>query len=53
MRCTVSKVHPTGDKEQWVKDEEAAQVIYEIGLYVMDGFGPSQIARKLTERKNP
>nr|WP_253292589.1 DUF4368 domain-containing protein [Intestinimonas sp. MSJ-38] len=39
------------DKKQWVKDEEAAQVVYEIGLYVMDGFGPSQIARKLTERK--
>ena len=29
------------DKKQWVKDEEAAQVVYEIGLYVMDGFGPS------------
>lgn len=40
------------DKKQWVKDEEAAQVVYEIGLYIMDGLGPSQIARKLTERKN-
>ena len=39
------------DKKQWVKDEEAAQVVYEIGLYIMDGLGPSQIARKLTERK--
>ena len=37
-------------KKQWVKDEEAAQVVYEIGLYIMDGLGPSQIARKLTER---
>ena len=37
--------------KSWIKDEEAAQVVYEIGLYVMDGFGPSQIARKLTERK--
>lgn len=49
--------HPYGymkssdDKKQWVKDEEAAQVVYEIGLYIMDGLGPSQIARKLTERK--
>ena len=24
------------DKKQWVKDEEAAQVVYEIGLYIMD-----------------
>ena len=39
------------DKKQWVKDEEAAQVVYEIGLYIMDGLGPSQIARKLTERR--
>lgn len=39
------------DKKQWIRDEEAASVVYEIGLYVMDGFGPSQIARKLTERK--
>ena len=39
------------DKKQWVKDEEAAQVVYEIGLYIMDRLGPSQIARKLTERK--
>ena len=37
--------------KSWIKDEEAAQVVYEIGLYVMDGFGPSQIARKLKERK--
>ena len=35
----------------WIRDEEAAQVVYEIGLYVMDGFGPSQIARKLRERR--
>lgn len=39
------------DKKQWIRDEEAASVVYEIGLYVMDGFGPSQIARKLTERE--
>ena len=39
------------NKKQWIRDEEAALVVYDIGLYVMDGFGPSQIARKLTERK--
>lgn len=35
----------------WIKDEESSQVVYDIGLYVMDGFGPTQIAKKLTERK--
>ena len=44
-------IKSSDDKKQWVKDEEAAQVVYEIGLYIMDGLGPSQIARKLTERK--
>ena len=39
------------DKKQWIRDEDAAQIVYDIGLYVMDGFGPSQIARKLKERK--
>lgn len=39
------------DPKLWIRDEEAAQVVYEIGLYIMDGFGPSQIARKLKERK--
>lgn len=37
--------------KQWIQDEEPAQVVYEIGLYVMDGFGPTQIAKKLTARK--
>lgn len=37
--------------KQWVQDEEPAQVVYEIGLYVMDGFGPTQIAKKLTARE--
>lgn len=39
------------DPKHWIKEEEPAQVMYEIGLYIMDGFGPSQIARKLKERK--
>ena len=46
-------IKSSDDKKQWVKDEEAAQVVYEIGLYIMDGLGPSQIARKgtLADRK--
>ena len=39
------------DPKQWIRDNEAADVVYDIGLYVMDGFGPSQIARLLKERK--
>lgn len=42
---------PPENPKQWIKDEEPAQVVYEIGLYVMDGFGPTQIAKKLTARK--
>ena len=38
-------------RRAYIPDREAADVVYEIGLYVMDGFGPSQIARKLRERK--
>ncbi len=37
--------------KQWLRDDEAADVVYDIGLYVMDGYGPSQIARLLKERK--
>ena len=36
---------------QWVRDNDAANVVYDIGLYVMDGYGPSQIARLLKQRK--
>ena len=39
------------DPKHWIKEDEPAQVMYEIGLYIMDGLGPSQIARKLKERK--
>ena len=39
------------DPKQWLRDNEAADVVYDIGLYVMDGYGPSQIARLLRERK--
>jgi len=37
--------------KQWIKDEDAAQVVYEIGQYVVEGFGPTQIAKKLKSRK--
>lgn len=37
--------------KQWIRDKEAAQIVYEIGLYVMDGFGPTQIAKRLAARK--
>ena len=37
--------------KQWVRDNDAANVVYDIGLYVMDGSGPSQIARLLKQRK--
>ena len=39
------------DQKQWVRDNDAANVVYDIGLYVMDGYGPSQIARLLKQRK--
>lgn len=37
--------------KQWIRDEEAAQVVYEIGQYVVEGFGPTQIAKKLKAQK--
>lgn len=39
------------NKKRWIKDPETAQVVYEIGLYVMDGYGPTQIAKILKARK--
>ncbi len=38
------------DKQQWLVDEEAAKVVKEIFSLCMQGFGPTQIARILTER---
>ncbi len=38
------------DKQKWVVDEEAAAVVKEIFALCMKGFGPTQIARILTER---
>lgn len=39
------------DKKKWIRDEEAAQVVYDIGMYIMDGYGPQQICGLLRKRK--
>lgn len=38
------------DKNKWIVDEEAAEVVKEIFKLCMSGFGPTQIARKLEEK---
>ncbi len=39
------------DKDVWVVDEEAAAVVRKIFQMCIEGFGPSQIARKLSEQQ--
>ncbi len=39
------------DKNVWEIDEEAAEVVRRIFQLCIDGYGPTQIARKLTEDK--
>lgn len=39
------------DKHHWIVDEAAAEVVREIFKLCMDGYGPTQIANILTERK--
>ena len=39
------------DKEKWIIDEPAAEVVREIFSLCIKGYGPTQIARILTERK--
>ena len=39
------------DKEKWVIDEQGAETVREIFSLCMNGYGPTQIARILTERK--
>ena len=39
------------DKEKWVIDERGAETVREIFSLCMNGYGPTQIARILTERK--
>src|SRR5699024_11874934 len=38
------------DKDKWVVDEKAAEVLKEIFKLCMSGFGPTQIAKKLEKR---
>lgn len=38
------------DKQKWYVDEQAAKVVKEIYSLCIKGFGPTQIARMLTER---
>ena len=38
------------DKQHWIVDEEAAEVVKEIFKLCMNGFGPTQIANILTKR---
>lgn len=39
------------DKEKWVIDEQGAEIVREIFSLCIKGYGPTQIARILTERK--
>ena len=39
------------DKEKWIIDEKGAEIVREIFKLCMQGYGPTQIARILTERK--
>lgn len=38
------------DKQKWIIDEEAAAVVREVFGLCMQGYGPTQIARMLTDR---
>ena len=39
------------DKEKWIIDEQGAEIVKEIFSLCVQGYGPTQIARILTERK--
>lgn len=41
------------DKEKWIVDEEAAVIVRRIFRMTMEGYGPYQIAKKLSEDKIP
>lgn len=41
------------DKEKWIVDEEAAAIVRRIFRMTMEGYGPYQIAQKLTEDRIP
>ena len=42
---------PDNPKRHWIVDDEAAAVIRQIFAWCMEGYGPSQIAKKLKEAK--
>ena len=39
------------NKKEWIVDEEAAEVVREIFRLCVSGYGPTQIAKMLTERE--
>ncbi len=39
------------DKEHWIVDDEAAEIVRKIYKLCMQGYGPTQIARMLTEQQ--
>ena len=45
--------HSETDKNLWVIDDEAAEVVRKIFRLCIDGYGPAQIARILTEQGIP
>ena len=45
--------HSETDKNLWVIDDEAAEVVRKIFHFCIDGYGPAQIARILTEEGIP
>ena len=42
---------PENPKTHWIVDDEAAAVVRQIFAWCMEGYGPSQIAKKLKEAK--
>ena len=42
---------PDNPKKHWVVDDEAAAVVRQIFAWCMEGYGPSQIAKKLKEAR--
>ena len=42
---------PDNPKRHWIADDEAAAVVRQIFAWCMEGFGPSQISKKLKEAK--
>lgn len=42
---------PDNPKKHWIIDDEAAAIVWQIFEWCMEGYGPSQIAKKLKEAK--